>query len=337
MSGLQPLQRFTSGNVRFACRILGMITANSSGLTRNQQPVAADCFYRAPNALKQQSKPLRDATLLQSFSLSPYEQASHTYFCKRGAPHGWGIAGLHDHGQQDVFRQPVSAAGDTLFDTASQDIIRHRPDVLLGHLRVTEGIIRPENTHPFTCGPWNLIHNGNVSVPPLQRLRSQQDGAVPFTPPQGDTDSEAALHFFVNNLWTRFKTLETKVIGPERVLTVFRESIAALVEQEPVASRNPQQGPDLSEQTLLHGKPTCNFIVSDGSMLLASRRGPTLFIGHTPDRSLYLVASEPIQPTGRKIPKLNWQLIPDKSTVMLTKPAGRKKAVDVRVCSDADV
>jgi len=168
---------------------------------------------------------------------------------------GWGIAQWGSEGLQ-LERRPRSAAGDLRFTEVATQA---RPTTVIAHVRAaTIGDPATENTHPFRHGPWVFAHNGTLTA--FDRVAPLLDTG-PITP-SGTTDSEAIFSWLLNRM-------------PEFGLDPERPSLSP----EPVARLISAAVVDLHDMSMSAGAqipPKLNFLISDGSNLVASRWGNTL-------------------------------------------------------------
>lgn len=119
----------------------------------------------------------------------------------RTGPHsdGWGITFYEDKGYR-TFKDPLPCYDSPIAKLVQDYPIHSR--VVIGHIRqANRGKVALENTHPFTREQWGrywtFAHNGQLSdyLVLLQKGKHQ---------PVGDTDSEAAFCWLLNNLDRRY-------------------------------------------------------------------------------------------------------------------------------------
>lgn len=111
---------------------------------------------------------------------------------------GWGIAFFEGRGTR-VFLEPLASCSSPL-----AGVVRNYPihsENVIAHIRkATQGVVALENTHPFMRELWGrywiFAHNGH-----LPDFAPELDGS--FTP-VGDTDSERAFCWLLQNLRQRF-------------------------------------------------------------------------------------------------------------------------------------
>ncbi len=123
---------------------------------------------------------------------------SQSAYDERGAsnPHGWGL-GTYDGDTPSVVREPVAAYDSDEFRWESAKI--YTCNTLAHVRRATVGIVREENTHPFTHEGWLFAHNGNLGAFSeirgrlLDEMTSAHREAV-----RGDTDSEHFFHWLLS-------------------------------------------------------------------------------------------------------------------------------------------
>ena len=118
----------------------------------------------------------------------------------RTGPHGdgWGLA-FYDGRAARVFLDPAPACDSPLARFLSEHPIK--TELAIGHVRrKTRGATTVANTHPFVRELWGrhfvFAHNGT-----LRHVRRRQLGRFH---PIGDTDSEHAFCFLLEQLRTRF-------------------------------------------------------------------------------------------------------------------------------------
>ena len=123
----------------------------------------------------------------------------------------------------------------------------------------TVGDPASENTHPFRHGPWVFAHNGTLTA--FDSVARQMDtGSIT---PLGTTDSETIFAWLLN----RMPEFE---LDPERPAS-SPVPIARLIGNAVVDLHN------MSISARARRPPKLNFLISDGSNLVASRWGSTLY------------------------------------------------------------
>jgi predicted glutamine amidotransferase len=111
---------------------------------------------------------------------------------------GWGIAFFEGRGTR-VFLEPQPSCSSPLAELVRSYPI-HSQNVIAHIRKATQGVVALENTHPFMRELWGrywiFAHNGHLPdfSPPLDSS---------FTP-VGDTDSERAFCWLLQNLRQRF-------------------------------------------------------------------------------------------------------------------------------------
>ncbi len=166
-------------------------------------------------------------------------------------PHGWGIA-VFDARQRgwSVQKSPACARRDQRFSEAAAGSTGHS---LVAHVRKrTVGPVGLHNTHPFRRGGWVFAHNGTIEDTTELRARTSPGRLAEV---QGETDSEL--------LFAHLLTLMDEV-GPAsgcaqgRVADVIRKAVRDLLAHP--------------------GLGAANFLLSNGDLLFAFRRGRSLFV-----------------------------------------------------------
>ncbi len=203
-------------------------------------------------------------------------------------PHGWGIA-WYRGAQVEVRRGLLPAHADEAFVEAARAA---RSRIVVAHVRdASVGPVTQPNTHPFVHGRWIFAHNGTVSgFLHSDRLRAAVEAEIdrPLRASlRGETDSERCFLLFLTCLSARGR-LDRATIPLVR---------AALAETTRTLARLADPGADRPS--------SLNFLVSDGRVLAACRRGRDLHLaaGVGPEQA-FVVASEPI---GR----VAWKAVPE--------------------------
>lgn len=203
-------------------------------------------------------------------------------------PHGWGIGWYRDG-------VPVRRLGllpahhDEAFVHAARAVCS---GVVIAHVRdASIGPVTAENTHPFTHGRWLFAHNGTIAR--FKRSRRVRDAILaevdadlrPLV--RGDTDSERCFYLFLSRLRARVTLDRAGVAHVRRALAETSAAVAAIADG---GAEKPS---------------SMNFLVSDGRVLAACRRGRTLHLGaDAGPRHAFVVASE-------RIGAARWEEVPE--------------------------
>lgn len=205
---------------------------------------------------------------------------------------GWGIAAYSAETLPLVAHGVGAAHSDPDFQRVSSRVSAR---TVLAHIRqASVGAVELRNSHPFFFGRWSFVHNGTLrefanhksSVEALIRtdLRSNI---------KGTTDSERCFYLFLTRL-----AASSSLDGPVSVDYVARAlaetmSLVSTLTDIP-GSREPKD------------RSAMNFLVTDGEVMVATRRNRTLFVSggpgachntvRTPDRGAqleqFIVSSE---------------------------------------------
>jgi glutamine amidotransferase len=216
----------------------------------------------------------------------------------REHPDGWGL-GWYVGRVPQVVRSLSPAHGDEDFEQVGSFVTA---STILAHLRkASVGAVSLTNTHPFEWGPWLFAHNGTISdwrlVAPAVEGRIDSGLRAKIT---GETDSERCFYLFLSRL-KRHCHPQHADIG---------SAAAALAETVALVREIAEHG---------EGKASTTFLATDGRLLLASRRGRTLYLSSpAPDRfgecAYVAIASEdPGEPPPGG--KRAWRLLPEESLV----------------------
>lgn len=216
----------------------------------------------------------------------------------REHPDGWGL-GWYENGVPRVVRSLTPAHGDQDFEKLSQFVAAQ---TVIAHVRkASVGRVAPENTHPFQRGPWLFAHNG--TLPNWEAGRARLEERIdPSLRAQlhGETDSERCFLLFLSRLRRR---CDLERADLDSAVAALAETVAQVREV-----LEPAEKP-----------ASTTFLLTDGRLLLACRRGRTLFLSSPPpDASgscdYVAVASEdPGDPPlggGRA-----WRLLPEEAVV----------------------
>ena len=137
---------------------------------------------------------------------------------------------------------------------------------LVAHLRLASvGKVEKRNAHPFLHGRWCFVHNGTVRN--FARHQAEVESLIRpdlLAHIQGATDSERCFYLFLTRL-AKLQSLE----GPacvERVACALAETMGLV-----------------SAITDLPGeqRSSMNFLVTNGDVMVATRRNRTLFLSDT--------------------------------------------------------
>jgi glutamine amidotransferase len=213
---------------------------------------------------------------------------------------GWGI-GYHVGRYPVVIWSTASACQDSRYALITRSICAR---ALLAHVRdASVGGKAVANTHPFTYGPWLFAHNGTLS--PFDRVAPSLLAEINFVGAamrRGHTDSE--LIFFW--LLAQMDRAGLSSSEPCDSLQILARTFGTAVRE--LAARCQNAG-ETAEPAKL------NFLLSDGSVMLASRWGHSLFFrssassdtqGNGKAYPAVLIASEPTDDGP-------WQEVPDRS------------------------
>jgi glutamine amidotransferase len=176
---------------------------------------------------------------------------------------GWGIAAYEEEARPLVAHGLGPAHADPDFERVSSRVSSR---TVLAHVRLASvGAVERSNTHPFTHGRWSFVHNGTVRNFARHQLevealiRSDLHACL-----KGTTDSERCFYLFLTRLAAR-QPLE----GPSRVENVAwalaeTMGLVSALTDEPGGQRS-----------------SMNFLVTDGDVMVATRRHRTLFLSDT--------------------------------------------------------
>lgn len=173
---------------------------------------------------------------------------------------GWGIAAYGIEPRPTVAHGVGPAHSDPDFHRVSSLVSSH---TVVAHVRLASvGAVELRNSHPFLYGRWSFVHNGTLKN--FEQHRQAVESLIRSdlrTNVRGTTDSERCFHLFLTRLASR-----CALDGPARLEDVAR-SVSETMEL--VAAITDQPGQDRSAM---------NFLVTDGEVMVATRRNRTLFL-----------------------------------------------------------
>lgn len=198
---------------------------------------------------------------------------------------GWGIAAYGAESVPLVAHGVGPAHSDPDFERVSSRVSSH---TVVAHIRAASvGAVELRNSHPFHHGRWTFGHNGT-----LREFAKHRPAVEALINPsfrvliKGTTDSERCFYLFLTRLAARH-TLDLPV-PVESVARAVAEtmSLVAAITDEPGAVEPPRSA--------------MNFLVTNGEVMVASRRNRPLLVSTGPTRDT--VASLPT--VGTKVPQL---------------------------------
>ena len=167
---------------------------------------------------------------------------------------------------------------------------------LLAHIRLASvGGVNERNAHPFVAGAWAFMHNGTV-----QRFQHHLPEVEAKIAPhwrrmvKGETDSEHCFALFLTHL---------DALPRPTLDDVARALARTMAEVAQVCDVDPQEKPS-----------ALNFVASNGRLLVASRRGRSLF--HGQENGVRVIASE------RLWAGPDWQEVPENGLVGIDQRLG---------------
>lgn len=313
----------TCNQSAFACRVEGMIGPKnpSPAILREETRFLQSSLINDRNSLQKESakRPAKQGTQ----EVYDYEDLV-VGMRERGNMDGWGLV-CYDYVQDvkapKVFRSAAPAYADKQYDKAVQQGLGQLPSIMLAHIRRASAEynqVNLTNVHPFTYQNWSFMHNGALtgSLSPMSIAKIEQYRANLGDGPKGTTDSEHAFYYFLANLYEATGTTDSKQVPTKDLEAVFAKSVNQLVahsERKFMAL----DGRALGVVGMIEIQPSCNFVVSDGTRLLAYKRGMNLFLGKktlSNGQHLYLISSEKTHTTDKKV---EWLAIPENHIVSL--------------------
>ena len=189
----------------------------------------------------------------------------------REHPDGWGL-GWYENGAPRVVRSLTPAHGDQEFEKLSHYV---SAQTVLAHVRkASVGRVAQENTHPFQRGTWLFAHNG--TVPEWDKVRRPLEALIDPSLREalhGETDSERCFLLFLSRLRRRCSPDEADA-----------ESAAVALAETAGAVRQ------------IAAEASTTFLATDGRVMVACRRGRTLFVSSADGEYVAIASEEPGEP-----------------------------------------
>ncbi|MCP3065227.1 class II glutamine amidotransferase [Myxococcus sp. K38C18041901] len=174
---------------------------------------------------------------------------------------GWGIAAYGAEASPVVAHGVGPAHSDPDFERVSSRVSSH---TVVAHIRLASvGAVELRNSHPFHHGRWTFVHNGTLRE--FARHRAAVEELICPTLRvgiQGTTDSERCFYLFLTRLAARHPIGHSvPVEGVARALAETMGLVAAITDDSQAQQRS-----------------AMNFLVTNGEVMVASRRNRTLFV-----------------------------------------------------------
>jgi glutamine amidotransferase len=173
---------------------------------------------------------------------------------------GWGIAAYGLEPRPKVAHGVGPAHSDPDFHRVSSLV---SAQTVVAHVRqASVGAVELRNSHPFLFGRWSFVHNGTLKDFEKHRRAVEALIGPQFRPNvKGTTDSERCFQIFLTRLSAR---------GP----------LEGAVRMDDVASALAETMGLVSSITDVPGeeRSAMNFLVTNGEVMVATRRHRTLFI-----------------------------------------------------------
>ena len=177
---------------------------------------------------------------------------------------GWGIAAWEGSDRPEVAHGLGAAHADPDFERVAA---RTSARTVIGHVRLASvGPVILPNAHPFTHGRWAFVHNGTLRD--FARHRAVVEGAIApdlRARVRGDTDSERCFYLFLTQL-----RQDAPDFGRGASVSVVARALARTL-------RFVADVTDRTDATEGPPRSSTNFLVTDGDVMVACRRGRTLY------------------------------------------------------------
>jgi glutamine amidotransferase len=176
---------------------------------------------------------------------------------------GWGIAAYGVEPLPLVAHGVGPAHSDPDFERVSSRVSSH---TVVAHVRqASVGAVELRNSHPFLHGRWSFVHNGTLHE--FAKHRAAVEALIsPALRPhiKGTTDTERCFYIFLTRLAARYAIdRQVPVEGVARALAETMTLVSGITDDA-------------------QGRSAMNFLVTDGEVMVATRRNRTLFLSTGP-------------------------------------------------------
>lgn len=187
---------------------------------------------------------------------------------------GWGIAYYNHSAEPDVAHGVGPAHHDPDFDRVSGLVSSH---AVLAHIRLKSvGPVHLRNAHPFVFGRWAFAHNGTIrNFRRHRRALEAQIAPEHLARVRGETDSERCFYLVLTRLERALDGRSPAVIDVARAIAETMRFVSSVTD-------TPRVRPS-----------TMNFMMTNGEILVASRRGRTLFFSERKRRDRHATVDAP--------------------------------------------
>ncbi|MCP3103516.1 class II glutamine amidotransferase [Myxococcus sp. K15C18031901] len=175
---------------------------------------------------------------------------------------GWGIAAYGVEAMPVVAHGVGPAHSDPDFERVSSRVSSH---TVVAHIRLASvGAVELRNSHPFLHGRWSFVHNGTVRDFAKHRAAVEELICPTLRAGiRGTTDSERCFYVFLTRLAAVYPIARpVPVEGVARALAETMSLVSAIT--------------DVGESE--KPRSAMNFLVTDGEVMVASRRNRSLFV-----------------------------------------------------------
>jgi len=180
---------------------------------------------------------------------------------------GWGIASYGDSLTPVVAHGLGAAHADPEFERVSREVASH---AVVAHVRLASvGPIALQNAHPFVQGRWAFAHNGTLRE--FEKHQSEVDRRIApeyRARMRGNTDSERCF-------WLFLTYLDNAVGTRQPTAREVAQALARVMQEMSTLTLNPDLKPS-----------SMNFLVTDGELMVATRRHRTLYFSARPSENL---------------------------------------------------
>lgn len=331
----------SSPSLEFGCRQMVMMSEGETPSTQQNQ-LMTEALLTGSNALKKQSEPRSHPD--RNGVDAPRHEEDLLKDPEDGNPHGWGLAQFTNGlSLQKSFAQ---AHTDANFDQSVQQHLQGNPNTLMAHLMhkalPNRPLVNEEDLHPFHysnpqgehwAGMFNGVVNGGRTPPIVGPLESTYCPLLE-TQPKGTNSGEKLLLSFLGRLKQNLGHITPTENELNQAVKAFAQTLQSFIQAStPIYQALDESIAGLKGQ--IQWSPSVNYIVSNGQMVMAFRKGRKLYLNQhpkvmgtkleavgkppTPQNTKtdfgYIVSSEPFQPSDQAcsehaLEKLKWLELP---------------------------
>jgi predicted glutamine amidotransferase len=355
-------------SVGFGCRQMVFMSEGETPSAQQNQ-LLKEALLTGSNALKKQSEPRSHPD--RNGVDAPRHEEDLLKDPEDGNPHGWGLAKFNPNRENPnlannrftLQKSFAPAHTDANFDQAVQQHLQETPNTLMAHLMhkalPNRPLVNEEDLHPFSHSSaqgehWAGMFNGDVNggrTPPIVGPLESTYCPLLETQAKGTNSGEKLLLSFLGRLKQSLGHLTPTENDLTQTVKAFAQTLQSFLQAStPIYQPLDESIAGLTGQ--IQWSPSVNYIVSNGQMVMAFRKGRKLYLNQHPkllgnqlqmENKLqavstqttpqklntdfgYIISSEPFQPseqalTNQNLEKLKWLELPQDHILTLFRKA----------------